>query len=101
MNGIEITVLLLTIGVLSTAVGFYLTKDQPSLKDMEESNKKEITSYPSMRTLTESAKELVKQIDKVAKTPTTQKESQQLAKDIVEIATTPPKKKRKYYPKKK
>jgi len=85
--------------LMSAGVGYYLTKDQPTLKSMEEDTP--TTPDTTKARLTESAKELIKEIDKVTNTPTTQEESQQLAKDLVDIVTTPTKKKRKYYPKKK
>jgi hypothetical protein len=99
MNGIEIIILIVSIVLMSAGVGYYLTKDQPTLKSMEEDTP--TTPDNTKARLTESAKELIKEIDKVTNTPTTQEESQQLAKDLVDIVTTPTKKKRKYYPKKK
>lgn len=102
MNGIEIIILIAFTAVMSVGMGYYLTKDHPTLESMEE-KQPEVKSQKKepVRSLTESAKELVKEIEKVSKVPTTQEESQQLAKDLVEIATATPKKKRKYYPKKK
>jgi len=101
MNGIEVIILIGLIIVIAAGVGYYMTKELPTLKSMEEDPKKDITTYPAPLSLTESAKELIKEIDKVAKVPTTPKESQQLAKDLVDVVTTPTKKKKKYYPKKK
>jgi hypothetical protein len=97
MNGIEVIILIGLIIVIAAGVGYYMTKELPTLKSMEEDPKKDITTYPAPLSLTESAKK----IDKVAKVPTTPKESQQLAKDLVDVVTTPTKKKKKYYPKKK
>lgn len=99
MNAIEIIILIVFTIVMSAGIGYYLTKDQPTLKSMEEDTA--TTPDVTKARLTESAKELIKEIDKVAKVPTTQEESQQLAKDLVDIVTAPTKKKRKYYPKKK
>lgn len=115
MNGIDIIILIVFTIILSAGIGYYLTKDQPTLEEMTEQDDQEqlsqdlynkdlrpiVAKKEPVRSLTESAKELVKEIEKVSKVPTTQKESQQLAKDLVEIATATPKKKRKYYPKKK
>ena len=101
MNGIEVIILIGLIVVIAAGVGYYMTKELPTLKSMEEDPKKDITTYRTQASLTQSAMELVKEIEKVTNVPTTQEESQQLAKDIVDVVTTPAKKKKKYYPKKK
>ena len=100
MNELEIIILIGLVVAMATGVGYFLTKGQPTLKEMEEKPKekfqpRKITQYEGP--LTKS----VKEIEKIAKVPTTQEESQQLAKDLVDIATTTLKKKKKYYPKKK
>lgn len=110
MTGIEVIILIGVITSVAAGIGYYMNYGQPSLGDFTEDldqdlqdkpKEKEYKAKAPSRQLTESAQELVKEINKVAKTPTTQEESQQLAKDIVEAVTTTPKKKRKYYPKKK
>ena len=115
MTGFEIIILLLVVVVSAAAIGAYLTKGHPTLEEMTEQDDQEkvtqeldnkdlhpiVAKKAPTRSLTESAQELIKEIDKVAKVPTTQEESKQLAKDLVELATTSPKKKKKYYPKKK
>ena len=101
MNGIEVIILIGLIVVMAAGVGYYMTKELPTLKSMEEDPKKDITTCRTQASLTQSAMELVKEIEKVTNVPTTQEESQQLAKDIVDVVTTPAKKKKKYYPKKK
>jgi hypothetical protein len=102
MTGINIIILIVFVVLMSVGMGYYLTKDQPTLKSMEEKQpvvkpQKKLT----VRQLTESAKELVKEIEKVSETPITEEQSKEMVKDLVEIATAAPKKKRKYYPKKK
>lgn len=101
MNGIEVIILIGLIVVMAAGVGYYMTKELPTLKSMEEDPKKDITTYHTQASLTQSAMELVKEIEKVTNVPTTQEESQQLAKDLVDVVTTSAKKKKKYYPKKK
>lgn len=99
MNGIEVIILIASIVVVSAGIGYYMNYGQPTLKSMEE----DTTTTPddTKARLTESAKELIKEVDRVTSVPTTQEESQQLAKDLVDTVITPAKKKRKYYPKKK
>lgn len=99
MTGFEIIILLIVIVASAVILGYYFSYGQPSLKDMEEGTP--TTPDVTKARLTQSAQELVKEIEKVTKTPTTQEESQKLVNDLVEIATPSPKKKRKYYPKKK
>lgn len=115
MTGFEIIILLLVVVVSAAAIGAYLTKGYPTLEEMTEQDDREkvtqglhnkdlrpiVAKKEPVRGLTESAKELVKEIEKASKTPITQEESKQLVKDLVELATTSPKKKKKYYPKKK
>lgn len=101
MNGIEVIILIGLIVVMAAGVGYYMTKELPTLKSMEEDPKKDITTCSTQASLTQSAMELIKEIEKVTNVPTTQEESQQLAKDIVDVVTIPAKKKKKYYPKKK
>lgn len=115
MTGFEIIILLLVIIVSAAAVGFYLTKGQPNLEEMVEQDEQSqltqelcnkdlhpiVTKKTPTGSLTESAQELIKEVNRVSKVPATQEESQQLVKDLVELATTSPKKKKKYYPKKK
>jgi len=109
MTVTDITILAIVIIVFALGLGAYIARKQPPMENFLEQPKKEkfqpkkvtVTPKQGVSQLTESAKELVKEIEKVSKTPTTQEESQQLAKDLVEIATATPKKKRKYYPKKK
>jgi hypothetical protein len=101
MNGIEVIVLIASIVIVSAGIGYYMNYGQPTLKSMEEDPKKDITTCRTQASLTQSAMELIKEIEKVTNVPTTQEESQQLAKDIVDVVTTPAKKKKKYYPKKK
>lgn len=126
MTGFEIITLLLVVVVSAAAIGAYLTKGHPTLEEMTEQDDREkvtqelhnkdlrpiVAKKEPVRGLTESAKELVKEIEKASKTPITQEESKQLVKDLVDIVTEEkksksefpidkPKKKRKYYPKKK
>lgn len=120
MTGFEIIILLIIIVAAATILGYYFSYGQPSLKDMEEDIKEEPkekfqpgkVTQTTTRQLTESAKELIKEIEKVSNTPTTPEESQQLAKDFVDAVTKEKKskpkssndtskKKKKYYPKKK
>jgi broad-specificity NMP kinase len=117
MTGFEIIILIGLVVGMAAGIGYYMTKDHPSLKEMTEEPKekfqpRKVIQKTATRQLTESAQELVKEIEKVSKVPTTQEESQQLAKDLVNIVTKEkktksefpidkPKKKRKYYPKKK
>ncbi len=109
MTGLDIITLIAVTIAAAIFVGTYIARKQPPMENFLEQPKKEkfqpkkvtVTPKQGVSQLTESAKELVKEIEKVSKTPTTQEESQQLAKDLVEIATATPKKKRKYYPKKK
>lgn len=126
MTGFEIIILLVVVVVSAAAIGAYLTKGHPTLEEMTEQDDQEkvtqelynkdlrpiVAKKEPARSLTESAQELIKEIDKVAKVPTTQEESKQLAKDLVEVVIKDkrtksefpidkPKKKRKYYPKKK
>lgn len=110
MSGFDIVLLILSVVIIAALIGMFMNYGQPSLGDFTEDLDQDLQDKPKQkeykpkapsRQLTESAQELVKEINKVAKTPTTQEESQQLAKDIVEAVTTTPKKKRKYYPKKK
>ena len=108
MTGLDIITLIAVTIAAAIFIGTYIARKQPPMEDFLEEPKKEkfqprkvtVTPKQGVSQLTESAKELVKEIEKVAKTPTTQQESKQLAKDLVEIATASPKKKRKYYPKK-
>ena len=99
MTGLEIIILVIAIILLATILGYYFSYGQPSLEDMKENEN--TTPDTTKARLTQSAQQLVKEIEKVTKTPTTQEESQKLVNDLVEIATASPKKKRKYYPKKK
>ncbi len=101
MNGIEVIVLIASIVIVSAGIGYYMNYGQPTLKSMEEDPKNDITTCRTQASLTQSAMELIKEIEKVTNVPTTQEESQQLAKDIVDVVTTSAKKKKKYYPKKK
>ena len=101
MTGIEVIILIASILVVSAGIGYYMNYGQPTLKSMEEDPKKDIIKYPAPVSLTQSAKELVNEIDRVSDVPTTQQQSQQLVKDLVDTATAPTKKKRKHYPKKK
>jgi hypothetical protein len=101
MNGIEVIVLIASIVIVSAGIGYYMNYGQPTLKSMEEDPKNDITTCRTQASLTQSAMELIKEIEKVTNVPTTQEESQQLAKDIVDVVTIPAKKKKKYYPKKK
>lgn len=99
MTGFEIIILLIIIVAAATILGYYFSYGHPSLRDMEEDAP--TTPDITKARLTQSAQELIKEIEKVSNTPTTPEESQQLAKDLVAIAATSSKKKRKYYPKKK
>lgn len=111
MSGFDIVLLILSVIIIAALIGMVMNYGQPSLGDFTEDldqdfqdkpKEKEYKPKAPSRKLTETAQELVKEINKVAKTPTTEEESKQLAKEIVEIATeTPKKKKKKYYPKKK
>lgn len=95
MNTIEIIILVVFTIVMSAGIGYYLTKEQPTLRSMQEDTA--TTPDATQASLTQSAKELIKQVDKVAKVPTTQEESQQLAKDVVNVATSSTKKNKKHY----
>jgi len=109
MTGFEILMLIGSIIVLGGIVGWYLVEKQPTI-DMflEEEPKKEkfqprkvtIVKEEKNLQLTESAKELIKEMDKVTGKETSQEQTLDLAKQMVEAAVTTPKKKRKYYPKK-
>jgi hypothetical protein len=104
MSIFDIIFLIIATVILAAVVGTYLTKGQPSLKDLyrEVKPKKDITMKgQDLVDLHQSAQDLVKELDRVTGKNTTPEQSKQLAKDLVDIATTSPKKKRKYYPKKK
>lgn len=125
MTGLEIIILIAVIALGAAVIGTYLTSGQPALKDMEQQPDKpkfeprKVTTTQTQAvehelydkdlrpivgssntkqdkpSLTQSAQQLVKEIEKVANIPTTQEQSQQLAKDLVNIATQPAKSKNK------
>jgi len=109
MTGLDIITLIAVTIAAAIFVGTYIARKQPPMEDFLEEPKKEkfqprkvtVTQKQGIAQLTESAKELVKEIDNVTGIDTPIKEKEKIVKDIVDNATTTPKKKRKYYPKKK
>jgi hypothetical protein len=109
MTGLDIITLIAVTIAAAIFVGTYIARKQPPMEDFLEEPKKEkfqprkvtVTQKQGIAQLTESAKELVKEIDNVTGVDTPIKEKEKIVKDIVDNTTTTPKKKRKYYPKKK
>jgi hypothetical protein len=109
MTGLDIITLIAVTIAAAIFVGTYISRKQPPMEDFLEEPEKEkfqprkvtVTPKQGIAQLTESAKELVKEIDNVTSVDTPIKEKEKIVKDIVDNTTTTPKKKRKYYPKKK
>lgn len=109
MNGIEIIILIGVIVAIAAAIGYYMTKDHPSLKEMKEDfNKNE-----EVKEIVELAKELYNKDLRpvVAKKAPKEEKAVKVPEGIVEepvkketkseFPIDKPKKKKKYYPKKK
>jgi hypothetical protein len=108
MTGLDIITLIAVTIAAAIFVGTYIARKQPPMEEFLEQPKKQkfqprkVTVAPKqgIAQLTQSAKELIKEVDKVTGKETSPEETSQLAKQMVEAAVTTPKKKRKYYPKK-
>jgi hypothetical protein len=110
MTVFEILILITSVIGIALAIGIYVNYGQPSLEDLTEDldqdfeEKVEVKEtkeiFPSRR-LTESAQELVKEIERVTGGEVTQEGSIKTVEDLTGTLTTPLKKKRKYYPKNK
>jgi hypothetical protein len=101
MNGIEVIILIGLIIVIAAGVGYYMTKELPTLKSMEEEIKEEPKEkfQPrkiTVQTPTRQVNDVVKEVTGITE-PEVKKEKQTESESPVDK----PKKKRKYYPKKK
>jgi len=101
MNGIEVIILIGLIVVMAAGVGYYMTKELPTLKSMEEEIKEEPKEkfQPrkiTVQTPTRQVNDVVKEVIGITE-PEVKKEKQTEPESPVDK----PKKKRKYYPKKK
>ena len=101
MNGIEVIILIGLIIVIAAGVGYYMTKELPTLKSMEEEIKEEPKEkfQPrkiTVQTPTRQVNDVVKEVTSITE-PEVKKEKQTESESPVDK----PKKKRKYYPKKK
>jgi hypothetical protein len=101
MNGIEVIILIGLIIVIAAGVGYYMTKELPTLKSMEEEIKEEPKEkfQPrkiTVQTPTRQVNDVVKEVTGITE-PEVKKEKQTESESTVDK----PKKKRKYYPKKK
>jgi hypothetical protein len=94
MNGLEISILTGLIVIMAAGVGYFLTKEQPTLKDMTE-------NYYN----NEEAQEIVELTEELYNKdlrPIVAKKASNIKETKSEFPTEQPvKKKRKYYPKKK
>jgi L-rhamnose isomerase len=92
MNGIEVIILIGFIVLLAAGVGYYMTKDHPTLKEMKE----DYQNNEEAQEIVELAKELYNKDLR----PIVAKKAPKETKSEFPIEQ-PAKKKRKYYPKKK
>ena len=92
MNGFEIIILIVIVVVGAAALGYYMTKGQPSLKEMT----KDYHNNEEAQEVVELAKELYNKDLR----PIVAKKAPKETKSEFPIEQ-PAKKKRKYYPKKK
>lgn len=98
MTGFEIIILIGVIIAIAAVIGYYMTHDHPTLKEMTEEVKEEkfqprkVTVQTPSRQVNEAVKEAVGITE-----PKVKKEKQEKP----EFPIDKPKKKRKYYPKKK
>ena len=109
MTGIEIIILIGLVVILAAGIGYYMTKGQPSLKEMT----KDYYNNEEAQELADLAKELYNKDLRpiVAKKAPKKEKVEEVSEGIVEepvkketkseFPIDKPKKKRKYYPKKK
>lgn len=109
MTGIEIIILIGLVVILAAGIGYYMTKGQPSLKEMT----KDYYNNEEAQEVVELAKELYNKDlrpiaakkapkeEKVVKVPEGIVEEPVKKETKSEFPIDKPKKKRKYYPKKK
>lgn len=103
MNGIEIIILIALVLLLAAGIGYYMTKDQPSLKQM----KQDYQDNEQAQEMVQLAKELhIKDLRPIAVKKAPREVKQDLPQGIVEPPTKQEvsksvKNKTKYYPKKK
>lgn len=109
MTGIEIIILIGLVVILAAGIGYYMTKGQPSLKEMT----KDYYNNEEAQELADLAKELYNKdlrpvvAKKAPKKEKVEEVSEGIVEEPVKKETKPefpidkPKKKRKYYPKKK
>ena len=109
MTGIEIIILIGLVVILAAGIGYYMTKGQPSLKEMT----KDYYNNEEAQEVVELAKELYNKDLRpiVAKKAPKKEKVEEVSEGIVEepvkketkseFPIDKPKKKRKYYPKKK
>jgi hypothetical protein len=95
MNGLEIIILIGLIVAMAAGVGYFLTKGQPTLKEMTEEPKEKFQPRKVIQqTATRQVNDAVKEVVGITE-PEVKKETKS------EFPIDKPKKKRKYYPKKK
>lgn len=102
MTGIEIIILIGLVVILAAGIGYYMTKDQPSLKEMT----KDYYNNEEAQEVVELAKELYNKdlrpiVAKKAPKEVVKEEVKEEKQSKPEFPIDKPKKKRKYYPKKK
>lgn len=95
MNGFEIIILIGLVVAIAAGIGYYMTKGQPSLKEMTE----DYHNNEEVQEVVELAKELY---NKDLRPIVAKKASKEVKETKSEFPIEQPaKKKRKYYPKKK
>jgi flagellar basal body-associated protein FliL len=97
MNGLEIIILIGLVVAMAAGVGYFLTKGQPTLKEMTEEPEekfkpRKLTIQAPTRQVNEAVKEAV---------GVTESKIKETKETKSEFPIDKPKKKRKYYPKKK
>lgn len=95
MNGFEIIILIGLVVAIATGIGYYMTKGQPSLKEMTE----DYHNNEEVQEVVELAKELYNKDLRPIVAKKAPKEVKETKSEFP--IEQPAKKKRKYYPKKK
>lgn len=97
MTGFEIIILIGLVVGMAAGIGYYMTKDHPSLKEMTEEPKEKFQPRKVIqKTATRQVNEVVKEVVGI-----TELEPKKEKQEKPEFPIDKPKKKRKYYPKKK
>lgn len=97
MTGFEIIILIGLVVGMAAGIGYYMTNDQPSLKEMTEEPKEKFQPRKvTQQTTTRQVNEAVKEVVGITE-PEVKKEKPTKS----EFPIDKPKKKKKYYPKKK